>query len=60
MGRTYEEGKKIKPSDGLKAVVTLLRFRSWRGAAPALTPIAKHDADEALQVIKRRLAYQRS
>jgi glycosyltransferase involved in cell wall biosynthesis len=51
MGRTYEEGKKIKSSDGIKAVFSLLRFRSWRGAPPLITPIDRTAAAEALQSI---------
>ncbi|HMO58712.1 MAG TPA: glycosyltransferase family 2 protein, partial [Roseiflexaceae bacterium] len=29
LGRTYEEGKKMKPSQGFYAVVALLRYRLW-------------------------------
>jgi glycosyltransferase involved in cell wall biosynthesis len=32
-GRTYAEGKKITFRDGLLAIVTILRFARWRGAA---------------------------
>lgn len=30
LGRTYEEGKKMKPSQGLYAILALLRYRFWR------------------------------
>jgi hypothetical protein len=39
MGRTYEEGKKIRKRDGLKAIVTLLRYRSWRAEKPSLAAL---------------------
>ena len=52
MGRTYEEGKTIQKIDGLKAVVTLLRYRSWRGAAPRLRPIDAAEATAALDAIR--------
>jgi hypothetical protein len=29
LGRTYEEGKKMKPSQGFYAVFALLRYRLW-------------------------------
>ena len=29
MGRTYEEGKKMKPSQGVYAILALLRYRLW-------------------------------
>jgi len=48
MGRTYEEGKKIKKIDGLKAIVTLLRCRTWRGQAPEIKPIEPNAATNAL------------
>jgi glycosyltransferase involved in cell wall biosynthesis len=54
MGRTYEEGKKIKSSDGIRAVFTLLRFRTWRGTVPALRPIAADEATRALTAIRER------
>ncbi len=54
MGRTYEEGKKIKSSDGIKAIFTLLRFRSWRGRAPQLRPIDGNEITHALAVIQER------
>lgn len=56
MGRTYEEGKKIKSSDGIKAVFTLLQYRSWRGKPPVITPINRVEADTALRTIKQRPA----
>lgn len=52
MGRTYEEGKKIKKIDGLKAVLTLLRYRSWRGTPPQLRPIDAAEAAAALEAIR--------
>lgn len=30
MGRTYEEGKKMKPSQGVYAILALLRYRLWK------------------------------
>jgi len=48
MGRTYEEGKKIKKIDGLKAIVTLLHCRTWRGQAPEIKPIEPNAATNAL------------
>jgi glycosyltransferase involved in cell wall biosynthesis len=36
MGRRYEEGKKIKPSDGLKAIQALVRYRLQRDTARPL------------------------
>jgi glycosyltransferase involved in cell wall biosynthesis len=36
MGRSYEEGKKIKPSDGIKAIRALLRYRLQRDSARPL------------------------
>ena len=53
IGRTYEEGKKIRKSDGLLAIGTLLRFRIWRGAMPPLTPIPPEVARAALEAIAR-------
>lgn len=52
MGRTYEEGKKIKKIDGLKAIITLLRFRTWQGSAPQLKPIDPIVAATALQAVR--------
>ena len=56
MGRTYEEGKKIKKSDGLKAIVTLLRCLTWRGEAPKLQPIEKTVAVKALHAVREHTA----
>ena len=50
-GRTYEEGKKIRKSDGFKAILTLLRFRGWRVPTPILQPIPEPAARAALQAI---------
>ena len=55
-GRTYEEGKKIRKSDGLKAIVTLLQYRRWGYSAPALTPIPPAEARAALEAIARSAA----
>jgi glycosyltransferase involved in cell wall biosynthesis len=30
LGRTYEEGKKMKPSQGFYAILALLRYRFWK------------------------------
>lgn len=54
MGRTYEEGKKIRPSDGIKAIATLLRFLSWQGQAPQLKPIDAEQMNRAVQSIRQR------
>ncbi|GAB4118196.1 MAG: glycosyltransferase family 2 protein [Roseiflexaceae bacterium] len=54
MGRTYEEGKKIKSSDGFKAVATLLKFRNWRGSPPVITPIPPQIVDQAMAAIRQR------
>lgn len=51
IGRTYEEGKKIRKTDGFKALWTLLRFRFWRGARPAVKPIPRQEAQVALTAI---------
>ena len=56
MGRTYEEGKKIRKSDGLRAIVTLLRCRRWRGAAPRLQPIAPDARRAAVHAIRGHAA----
>jgi glycosyltransferase involved in cell wall biosynthesis len=56
MGRSYEEGKKIKKIDGLKAIGTLLRFRTWSGKAPKLQPIEPVIAMTALQGMRERVA----
>lgn len=29
LGRTYEEGKKMKPIQGIYAIVALLKYRFW-------------------------------
>jgi len=55
MGRTYEEGKKIKKIDGLLAISTLLALRSWRRPAPQITPIEPTRADAALAAITDRV-----
>jgi glycosyltransferase involved in cell wall biosynthesis len=52
MGRTYEEGKKIKKIDGVKAIGTLLRCLAWRGKAPELRPIDGSSATNALDAIR--------
>lgn len=48
MGRTYEEGKKIKKSDGVKAVFTLLQCLTWQGKRPTLRPIDQATVEQAL------------
>lgn len=53
MGRTYEEGKKIRPTDGLKAIGTLLKYVRWQGQAPALAQIAPDERTQALVAIKQ-------
>ncbi len=52
LGRTYEEGKKIKKSDGMKAVAALLRYRRWRGARPQIRPLDPEAVAAALQAIR--------
>lgn len=56
MGRTYEEGKKIKKIDGVKAIGTLLRCLSWRGTPPQLKPIEPVTATQALQAVRQYTA----
>lgn len=53
MGRTYEEGKKIKKRDGFKAIWTLFRFLSWRGYAPKLEPFQTNTVETALHAIRQ-------
>lgn len=53
MGRTYEEGKKIKKIDGLLAIATLLRCAGWRGQAPELRPIEGQKLTLALDAVRR-------
>ncbi len=53
MGRTYEEGKKIRPADGLKAIGTLIKYVRWKGRAPALAQIAPNECAQALATIKQ-------
>jgi glycosyltransferase involved in cell wall biosynthesis len=48
MGRTYEEGKKIRKIDGFRAILTLLHCRKWRGTAPTLAPIEPTLANNTL------------
>ena len=52
-GRTYEEGKKIRKSDGLKAIGTLLQYRFWQAATPRPTPLPVPMARSALEAIAR-------
>jgi glycosyltransferase involved in cell wall biosynthesis len=59
MGRTYEEGKKIRPSDGLKAIFTLLRYLKWRGNAPALAQIDPEVSSKALTSIRQHVGQPR-
>lgn len=51
MGRTYEEGKKIKKIDGVLAIGTLLRLRNWKAPAPQIAPISRELARTALMTI---------
>lgn len=53
MGRTYEEGKKIRPSDGIKAIATLLRFVRWQGQNPALPQIDLSITEPAIASIRK-------
>jgi glycosyltransferase involved in cell wall biosynthesis len=52
MGRTYEEGKKIKKRDGLLAIWTLLKYRNWKGTAPRMKPINPVIAEIALLAMR--------
>jgi glycosyltransferase involved in cell wall biosynthesis len=52
-GRTYEEGKKIRKSDGLKAIGTLLHYRLWRGQSPRPAPLPAPVVRAALEAIAR-------
>lgn len=56
MGRTYEEGKKIKKWDGLKAIVTLMRYRTWRSTVPQPKPLEPAIAQLALQAVSDHAA----
>jgi glycosyltransferase involved in cell wall biosynthesis len=58
MGRTYEEGKKIKKIDGLKAIGTLLRYRTWHGTAPQFDPIDPASARLALEAVCDHAAHR--
>jgi glycosyltransferase involved in cell wall biosynthesis len=57
MGRKYEEGKKIKKIDGLKAIFTLLRFRNWHGTVPRFNPIDPATVSVALQAVREHSQY---
>lgn len=56
VGRTYEEGKKIKKIDGLKALLTLVQCIGWRGRAPKLQPIEPTAAAFALNAVRQHAA----
>ncbi len=56
VGRTYEEGKKIRKRDGFKAIVTLITYRTWKGRKPALRPIAEATASAALESVRQHAA----
>lgn len=56
MGRTYEEGKKIKKRDGLLAIWTLLKYRNWKGTAPRMKPINPVTAEIALVAMREASA----
>jgi glycosyltransferase involved in cell wall biosynthesis len=51
-GRTYEEGKKIRKSDGLKAIGTLLRYCFWTNPSPSLPKIPQPLAHQAIESIE--------
>jgi len=51
VGRTYEEGKKIRKRDGFKAILTLLHYQRWRGTTPQLNPIPQPVARVTLETI---------
>ncbi len=55
-GRTYEQGKKIRKSDGLKAILTLLRCRLWQGTTPELPPLPRPLVRAALTAINEATA----
>jgi glycosyltransferase involved in cell wall biosynthesis len=55
MGRTYEEGKKIRKIDGLLAIRTLLYCRMWHGTVPTLAPIEPVAATAALIRIREHV-----
>jgi glycosyltransferase involved in cell wall biosynthesis len=59
VGRTYEEGKKIKKIDGLKAIVTLISCLRWRGKKPRLSPIDPLVAATTLERISSYTHQQR-
>lgn len=50
-GRKYEEGKKIRKRDGIKAIGTLLYYRFWNGPAPILQPLPQPMVRAALDLI---------
>ncbi len=58
MGRTYEEGKKIKKIDGILAIATLLSLRRWKRSQPSLTPIHALRKEAALEAIYERRRLQ--
>lgn len=55
MGRTYEEGKKIKQIDGVKAIGMLLRCRLWRGNPPHLARIEPVVVTTALAAVREHI-----
>jgi hypothetical protein len=59
-GRTYEEGKKIRKRDGFKAILTLLRYRTWRASAPKLAPIPAHELRAAVESISQAEVQRRT
>ena len=52
-GRTYEEGKKIRPLDGLKAIGAILRYRFWD------TQFTDHSGFYILSAMSRAKRYNR-
>lgn len=56
VGRTYEEGKKIRKIDGLKAIATLFRCRVWKGSVPQLRALEPQITANALRSIREHVA----
>lgn len=55
MGRTYQEGKKIRKIDGIKAIGTLVWYWQWHGVAPQLKPIEQSRRVLALEAVQRQV-----
>ncbi len=56
VGRTYEEGKKIRKRDGFKAILTLFTYRTWKGRKPTIQPITDEAAAAALESARQYAA----